>query len=71
MLSIGKNTLYFYIYHLLILFFFNKIISAVDLPTTLPFIILYTTVIVIGLYKLSNNKVLIKSLNPITSRYKL
>ena len=65
-LSIGRNTLFFYIYHL----FIFAILKKANIPTSLTFILLYTIITIVCLYQLRSNKVLIKLLNPITSHFK-
>jgi fucose 4-O-acetylase-like acetyltransferase len=66
--KIGKSTLFFYIYHTLILTVLKKVFFVLDIPNSLFFIVLYTLIIVVTLYKFSSNIYLIKLLNPITAK---
>ena len=66
--KIGKSTLFFYIYHTLILTVLKKVFFVLDIPNSLFFIVLYTLIIVVALYKFSSNIYLIKLLNPITAK---
>lgn len=63
----GKKTLFFYIYHTLILYVVFAIVDKYNLPTTLPYIVLYTVCVVAILHIASHSKFLNFLINPITN----
>ena len=52
---IGKNSLFYYVYHgIIIKFFVAPIINHFHMPSTLPFMFLYLILVVVALYVMNN-----------------
>ncbi|MCL4100576.1 acyltransferase family protein [Fibrobacter sp. HC4] len=62
----GQKTLFFYIYHTLILYGFFELIKRLNLPTSLPFLVLYTSSVIIILHITSHIRFLNFMINPVT-----
>ena len=65
----GKNSLFHYMYHYFIIaLVLQPVIKHFDLPLTLPYIIIYTLVVVIILYGMSKIKLFTWAVEPILKR---
>ena len=64
--NIGKNSMFYFIYHVFFILIIRIIINILSLPTIFPFLIIYCIGIIFCLYFLSKYSVFHKLLNPIS-----